>query len=570
MKSRAAVEGPRTAKASLVVGFVLVTAGLVLAGIWTDVIGYSAALLPTDSPAPTVATSTAYGWGGFAMALALIAFARPMQRHLTWLMWLAAVLMASATNMLLMAYHQDILDPNAYAAVGAFVGGTCYSFFVIPFYILLARHLHAGATAAAITLSLVGELVLSTFISTSISSNAQWLVSIAAPLVAAVCYSGSSLAFGAADAASAAGIEGAAAPAGTAGAAPLPSRAPTAHPGGLGRILGNTPPSLVLCTVLICIASQLIRCLSNVGVWGKVRENFAGMNTLSLAELAVVSALVVALAGATFIIPKRPSLQARSVVGLLIVAAGLQLLALSNDFGFGAIFDTVTTSCELYSHLLIWMIFIECVLRTDMPPLRICGLMGVVSNVCSFLLQAFSAFADSATSIAVMAFMYVLVFILALPFLFLLAGRQPNQRPAGRWRPFGASPGTDIETGRGIDGDGVRHPFPAVDPSLVTAFGDAHGLSPRETQILGLILANKTRSEIEAETSLAEGTVRTHATKLYRKLGVHSRAECQDAFRRETAVEAGAVGGANAAGGESVAGEPQATGVPTHSNLAKP
>ncbi len=560
-------------------GFVLVTAGLVLAGIWTDVIGYSATLLPTDSPVPTVATSTAYGWGGFAMTLALIAFARPMQRHLTWFMWLAAVLMASATNMLLMAYHQDILDPNAYAAVGAFVGGACYSFFVIPFYILLARHLHAGATAAAITLSLVGELVLSTFISTSISSNAQWLVSIAAPLVAAVCYSGSSLAFGAADAASAAGIEGAAAPAGTAGAAPLPSRAPTAHPGGLGRILGNTPPSLVLCTVLICIASQLIRCLSNVGVWGKVRENFAGMNTLSLAELAVVSALVVALAGATFIIPKRPSLQARSVVGLLIVAAGLQLLALSNDFGFGTIFDTVTTSCELYSHLLIWMIFIECVLCTDVPPLRICGFMGVVSNVCSFLLQAFSAFADSATSIAVMAFMYILVFILALPFLFLLAGRQnrqPNQRPAGRRWPFGASPATGIGanasagTGEGTDGSGAQDPFPAVDPSLVTAFGDAHGLSPRETQILGLILANKTRSEIEAETSLAEGTVRTHATKLYRKLGVHSRAECQGAFRRETAVEAGTVGGTNAAGGGSAAGEPQATGVPTHSNLAKP
>lgn len=475
MESKAAVEGPRTAKASLVAGFVLVTAGLVLAGIWTDVIGYSATLLPTDSPVPTVATSTAYGWGGFAMTLALIAFARPMQRHLTWFMWLAAVLMASATNMLLMAYHQDILDPNAYAAVGAFVGGACYSFFVIPFYILLARHLHAGATAAAITLSLVGELVLSTFISTSISSNAQWLVSIAAPLVAAVCYSGSSLAFGAADAASAAGIEGAAAPAGTAGAAPLPSRAPTAHPGGLGRILGNTPPSLVLCTVLICIASQLIRCLSNVGVWGKVRENFAGMNTL--------------------------------------------------------------------------------------------------------LLQAFSAFADSATSIAVMAFMYILVFILALPFLFLLAGRQnrqPNQRPAGwRW-PFGASPATGIGanasagTGEGTDGSGAQDPFPAVDPSLVTAFGDAHGLSPRETQILGLILANKTRSEIEAETSLAEGTVRTHATKLYRKLGVHSRAECQDAFRRETAVEAGTVGGANAAGGGSAASEPQATGVPTHSNLAKP
>lgn len=50
-------------------------------------------------------------------------------------------------------------------------------------------------------------------------------------------------------------------------------------------------------------------------------------------------------------------------------------------------------------------------------------------------------------------------------------------------------------------------------------------LSPREREILKLICAAKSNPEIAAELKLSERTVRNHATNLFKKLGVKSRAE---------------------------------------------
>jgi pimeloyl-ACP methyl ester carboxylesterase/DNA-binding CsgD family transcriptional regulator len=50
-------------------------------------------------------------------------------------------------------------------------------------------------------------------------------------------------------------------------------------------------------------------------------------------------------------------------------------------------------------------------------------------------------------------------------------------------------------------------------------------LSPREREILNLICAAKSNPEIAAELKLSERTVRNHATNLFKKLGVKSRAE---------------------------------------------
>jgi len=50
-------------------------------------------------------------------------------------------------------------------------------------------------------------------------------------------------------------------------------------------------------------------------------------------------------------------------------------------------------------------------------------------------------------------------------------------------------------------------------------------LSPREREILGLICAAKSNPEIAAALDLSERTVRNHATNLFRKIGVKSRAE---------------------------------------------
>lgn len=50
-------------------------------------------------------------------------------------------------------------------------------------------------------------------------------------------------------------------------------------------------------------------------------------------------------------------------------------------------------------------------------------------------------------------------------------------------------------------------------------------LTDRELAVLRLAAAGRTNKEIAKELFLAEGTVKVHAAGVYRKLGVHSRAE---------------------------------------------
>lgn len=63
---------------------------------------------------------------------------------------------------------------------------------------------------------------------------------------------------------------------------------------------------------------------------------------------------------------------------------------------------------------------------------------------------------------------------------------------------------------------------PAVTRGRALSLGT---LSPREREILRLICSAKSNPEIAAELNLSERTVRNHATNLFRKLGVKSRAE---------------------------------------------
>jgi DNA-binding NarL/FixJ family response regulator len=53
---------------------------------------------------------------------------------------------------------------------------------------------------------------------------------------------------------------------------------------------------------------------------------------------------------------------------------------------------------------------------------------------------------------------------------------------------------------------------------------DAHGLTPRELQVLRLVAAGETNKAIAAKLVLSERTVDRHVSNIFTKLGVSSRA----------------------------------------------
>lgn len=64
---------------------------------------------------------------------------------------------------------------------------------------------------------------------------------------------------------------------------------------------------------------------------------------------------------------------------------------------------------------------------------------------------------------------------------------------------------------------------PAELPAVASLLAAAHGLTPREVEVLTHLLAGRTRNEIARELVLSPYTVQDHLKSIYAKVGVHSR-----------------------------------------------
>lgn len=73
------------------------------------------------------------------------------------------------------------------------------------------------------------------------------------------------------------------------------------------------------------------------------------------------------------------------------------------------------------------------------------------------------------------------------------------------------------------DGDDVFSP--GLLAMRVSDLSREHNLSPREEEVLQLLARKGTSAQIEENLFVARGTVKAHTSRIYRKLGVHSRDE---------------------------------------------
>jgi ATP/maltotriose-dependent transcriptional regulator MalT len=67
------------------------------------------------------------------------------------------------------------------------------------------------------------------------------------------------------------------------------------------------------------------------------------------------------------------------------------------------------------------------------------------------------------------------------------------------------------------------HALDALDAGTVAAPADAHGLSARELEVLGLVAAGRTNRDVAGALFLSEKTVARHLSNIFTKLGVSSR-----------------------------------------------
>jgi DNA-binding CsgD family transcriptional regulator len=460
---------------------VWLTLGLVAAGIWTDVVGYSVNLLPALHSVGTESFDRdVFLMGRFFIGAVLFVSASFIPKIQSTLVSIAAVVMSAATGALVIAYHQNLVNPELFAAVGVFVSSCGYTFIVWGFYAFFAKNIQTEQIVICIAISLVLETVLSILISLYLVAAAQMIVVVLAPLATALCYF-------------------------------LGLRSYHGEPNrclAKQRLVGFEKYAMIAEVAIFTAALVFIRVLSNVGIWGEQRGNFTGMAELSIVELVSVSLLILLMSYLVFILPrKRLTLSLRCIIGFAVMLGGLQILAISDDLQFGYTFDSITTAIEIFAHLVRWMVIIECIRSIDIPDYRISGITNPVYVLLTLLWAHYLSKLEFATSIFVMITVYVFLVIVLVIFV------RSNLHKGGLlWQRSAQQKQTTIED-----------------------FAKRWGLSPREAHIFSLLVGGSKRREIEKECALSEGTVKTHISNIYKKLDVHSKKEMLDLFNKSFA-----------------------------------
>ncbi len=467
----------------------LLTLGLTTAGIWTDVVGYSVNLFVVDTASGEGTFSgDAFLWGRFFTGLVILVFARFIPRIQTTLTILVAVTMSIATATLIFSYHQTLLDPFLFSSIAVFVAGGGYIFLVSIFYILFAQRIQTSQVVICIALSLILETVLSILVSLYLSATVQAIIVTLAPLLVIILYfSGERLSRSSSD------------------KSLQDTTAVLGEP--QKKVAGLSKNILLVQVVIFSSLLVLIRALSNIGIWGRSRTNFTGMTELSVDELIVISLIVLLLSFLVFILPqKRFSLVTRCLISFIVLLAGLQVLAITDDHQLPYVFDAMTTAIELFAHLSYWMMVIACIRDTDFPPFFVASIARPFYALISLAWLHYIEDLPFMTSTVVMVIIYaLLVAVLIMVFSGRILGNLSSLH---------------------IQEDAQQR----IRQRKLDSFETKWRLSKRESEIFELLLAGKKRTMIEAECGLSEGTVKTHISNIYRKLDVHSKNEMVDLF----------------------------------------
>lgn len=93
---------------------------------------------------------------------------------------------------------------------------------------------------------------------------------------------------------------------------------------------------------------------------------------------------------------------------------------------------------------------------------------------------------------------------------------------------------------RQADRAAKAEPAPPADGESLARISESYGLSRREAEVFELLLQGRSRQYIQERLFIADGTVKTHITRIYKKMGVRNKQEMLSAVldgERERVVQ---------------------------------
>ncbi len=464
---------------SQIVFVAVLVIGLAAMDLWPDMLGHGAGLASVNDLFAAWGVNGRFFWSaGLASGSFLIALVPSAARKLDRPLAVIVPICGIAASFAYASFGQSsaALMPAASAAAAAAAFG--YAWFEVRLISLTARIPQFSLIVLVLVASRILKMVL--VVATGLLPDAlQIAATVSAPLVTGAAAGAASLL---ADRATTSSMI-------LKGMAELPFARSSA--------LSDTTTAYVF-LVATAMLSAVARSASVLGYWG--RENVIGSDYLAFV-LPVGIALAIAVYFAFFRL-RESEMLSHLVVLFLIVLGGLFLQdeSLVSALGLPAVVGAqASMATELFSQFLFWVAMIAAMRMGGVSPYRAVGVAeGCMSLTALVLGVGLSGRADLEGAVAAAATYGTLIAVWYL------------QRRTQRMGLSAAEPAE------------VKEDPIAVACEAVTL---SNGLSPREAEVLLLLAQGRSRTFIQSELFLSDGTVKTHIRHIYQKLDVHSKQE---------------------------------------------
>lgn len=202
---------------------------------------------------------------------------------------------------------------------------------------------------------------------------------------------------------------------------------------------------------------------------------------------------------------------------LPVTIAGLFMLTML-DRGAAALPGTLIFIATQLLSATLYPAFASIAEGISEPPARVFG-MGVAATDCGYIVGMLATYA-----LQFLPGNVVLCVILGIAYLVVMVAFLQVRGGEGTLE-------LGVQITQGTDGpapsnDGTPSPTRGHSTAMRAAIARTsaeHGLTERESQVLGYLIGGKTAAAIGEEMGLSANTVRTHVAHVYQKLGVHGK-----------------------------------------------
>lgn len=237
--------------------------------------------------------------------------------------------------------------------------------------------------------------------------------------------------------------------------------------------------------------------------------------TFQSTSLITQAVVVAALLLPTLLVRNQPSLGSVYKVALPLSAAGFLLLPLIWN-GVGGLANACAQLGTLVAGIILWCMIADTVHDTKLPAPLLFSCSLICTNgaqLAGTMVGVFNAHTLGQGDVALTAVALVAVYLVAMVSMFLFKDRKLNMGEVVDPMPTSVRQGDALE---------VR----------CAAIAQAHGFTPRESEILVHLGQGRTARAISEKLVVSENTVKYHIKSIYQKLDVHARDEVIDLIER--------------------------------------